>query len=156
MKYRFSTILLSIGILGVSLAISSQACATLGEPANSVAKDRKALSAKQSSSTPGAKFSVQEITSDNNVIREYIAPSGVVFGIAWSGIAHPDLAPLLGSYTSAYQKVARQTARKPGRRNVRMQADGIVVEKWGHMGNLKGKAYLPALIPQGVNANEIK
>jgi hypothetical protein len=46
--------------------------------------------------------------------------------------------------------------RQPGRRHVTVKTDGVVVEKWGHMRNLQGRAYAPALIPQGVSVDEIK
>jgi len=45
---------------------------------------------------------------------------------------------------------------KPGRRHVQVKTDGVVVEKWGHMRNMQGRAYAPALIPKGVNVDEIK
>jgi hypothetical protein len=149
-------ICLCLGLTALALANSGLAQATLGEKAESVAKDRKALSAVQRSTTSSAKYSVQEIASDSTTVREYISTSGVIFAVAWNGIAHPDLTALLGSYTGEYQKAARQTPRKPGRRSLKVKSDGIVVEKWGHMGNLRGRAYVPALIPQGVNADDIK
>jgi hypothetical protein len=46
--------------------------------------------------------------------------------------------------------------RQPGRRHVTVKTDSVVVEKWGHMRNLQGRAYAPALIPKGVNVDEIK
>ena len=46
--------------------------------------------------------------------------------------------------------------REPGRRNQKVETNRIVVEKWGHMRNLQGRAYVPALIPAGVSIDEIK
>ena len=34
--------------------------------------------------------------------------------------------------------------------------DRVVVEKWGHMRNLQGRAYAPALLPPGVSSDEIR
>jgi hypothetical protein len=37
-----------------------------------------------------------------------------------------------------------------------LKANNVVVEKWGHMRNLQGRAYAPALMPQGVSVDEIR
>jgi len=37
-----------------------------------------------------------------------------------------------------------------------VRTDRVVVEKWGNMRNLQGRAYAPALIPPGVSIDEIK
>ena len=68
----------------------------------------------------------------------------------------PDLTLLLGSYTGEYQAAVKQTPRKHGRRFSQVRTDRIVVEKWGHMRNLQGRAYAPELIPSGVSIDEIK
>ena len=130
--------------------------AALGESVDSVAKDRKALSAARGASTVHAGYTVQEVVSDSVTVREYISPAGIVFGIAWNGYTHPDLTPLLGSYAGEYNTALRKTPRKPGRRNAQIRTDRIVVEKWGHMRNLQGRAYVKTLIPQGVSIDEIK
>jgi hypothetical protein len=130
--------------------------ATLGEPAESVISDRKAISADRSSTTVCNGYTIQEVISDSVSVREYISPSGVVFGIAWSGLIHPDLTLLLGSYAGEYQEALKQTPRKYGRRFSQVRTDRVVVEKWGHMRHLQGRAYAPALIPSGVSIDEIK
>jgi hypothetical protein len=66
------------------------------------------------------------------------------------------LSPLLGSYAGEYDDAVRHAQRKPGRRHVQIKTDRIVVEKWGHMRNLQGRAYAADLIPPGVNIDEIK
>ena len=100
--------------------------------------------------------SIHEFQSETITVREYVSPSGVVFGIAWNGLTHPDLIPLLGSYASEHQKAASHIKRQPGHKYVKVESDNVVVEKWGHMRNLQGRAYAPALIPQGVTTDEIK
>jgi hypothetical protein len=132
-----------------------QAGATLGEGSASLIKDRKALSANKTTSSSQAHYTVQEITSDATLVREYLTDSGVVFGIAWNGLAHPDLTTLLGSYASEYQDARQKTARGRGQRHLRVRASRVVVETWGHMRNLRGRAYLPTLLPEGVSFNEI-
>jgi hypothetical protein len=139
-----------------TLATVQQAQATLGESVDSVASDRKAFSAVQHATTTRNGFTVQEFQSEANSVREYVSPSGVVFAVAWNGLSHPDLTPLLGTYVDEYKQALRGTAIRKGRRYLRVQSNRVIVEKWGHMRNMRGRAYLPALIPSGVSIDEIK
>ena len=148
-------------LIGLLLALtvfttSQQAKATLGESADSIESDRNILSAVRGSSTVVSTYTVHEVRSETTTVREYVSPSGVVFGIAWSGLTHPDLTSLLGSYTNEYKKALGQVQRQPGRRHVQVKTDRVVVEKWGRMRDLQGRAYVPSLIPQGVSVDEIK
>jgi hypothetical protein len=147
---------LFLGLLAAILGNAQSVRATLGESADSVMTDREALSAVHAATSTRNAYTVQEILSASVAVREYISPSGVVFGIAWNGLIHPDLTLLLGSYNGEYQKSLRQTPRKPGRRFSQIKTDRIVVEKWGHMRNLRGRAYVPSLIPPTVTIDEIK
>jgi len=152
----FSRLLLAICLVLTVFAAAQQAQATLGEYVDSIASDQKALSAVRRATKTSKGYTVHEVRTETMAVREYVSPSGVVFGIAWNGLTHPDLTPLLGSYSSEYQKAMSHAQRQPGRRHVQVKTDGVVVEKWGHMRNLQGRAYAPALIPQGVSVNEIK
>ncbi len=147
---------LCIGFFVASFALCRIAEATLGQPAESLASDRKALSAARGETTVRSNYTIEEVKSDSVTVREYISPSGLVFGIAWNGLIHPDLAPLLGSYAGEYDEARKQTPRRWGRRFSEVKTPRIVVEKWGHMRNLQGRAYAPALIPPGVSIDEIK
>ena len=157
MKTRmFFKLLLGLSIILTFFAAAGQVQATLGESADSIESDQKALSAMRRTAKTSTAYTVHEIRSETITVREYVSSSGVVFGIAWNGLTHPDLTPLMGSYTDEYQKAMKKTKRQPGRRHVQVKTDSVVVEKWGHMRNLQGRAYAPALIPQGVSVNEIK
>jgi hypothetical protein len=157
MKRRLSTLVLGLGISAAILTAAHDAAhAALGESAESITSDRKALSAQHGATTTHDGYTIQTIKSDATTVREYLSPSGVVFGIAWNGLVHPDLTRLLGSYTGEYQDAMRQTPRKQGRKYLQVKTNKIVVEKWGHMRNLQGRAYVPSLIPPGVRVDEIK
>ena len=130
--------------------------ATLGESANSVKLDREVLSAVPSAIMVRNGYTVQEIDSDSTIVREYVSPSGIVFAIAWNGLVHPDLTQLLGSYAGEYERALKQAPREWDRRRLVVKTNRVVVEKWGHMRNLQGRAYVPALIPPGVSVDEIK
>jgi Protein of unknown function (DUF2844) len=156
MKRRLYSLFLGLWFLAAAFATVPGVQATLGESADSVDLDRKALSAVRRVTTVRNGYTVYVIGSDSAVIREYVSSSGVVFGIAWNGMLHPDLTQLLGSYAGEYQEAVQKTPRKPGQRRLQVKTDRVVVQKWGHMRNLQGRAYAPALIPPGVNIDEIK
>ena len=157
MKRKLYALFLCLGLSVAILAAAQRAQGGLGESADSIASDRKALSAAKRATTTYNAYTVHEIASDATTVREYVSPSGIVFGIAWNGLAYPDLTPLLGPYASEYQEALQQTPRQPGlRRHHAVRTDRVVVEKWGNMRNLQGRAYAPALIPPGVSIDEIK
>lgn len=139
----------------VTLLATQTAEATLGEPAESVARDGEALSAVARSSVSRASYTIQEIWSATTSIREFVNGSGIVFAVAWNGQVHPDLSVLLGAYNQEYRDALCRQPRKVGRRQSQVKSDRIVVETWGHMRNLQGRAYLPALVPEGVSLYEI-
>jgi hypothetical protein len=156
MKIRLYSIFLGLGLSAVIFASANKVQATLGESSGSIESDRKALSAVQRGVTVHTSYTVHEIYSDANTVREYVSSSGIVFGVAWTGLVPPDITQLLGSYSSEYQEALQQTVRQKGRRHLRVKTPGVVVEKWGHMRNLQGRAYAPALMPPGVSVDEIK
>lgn len=143
---------ITIQMAGMS---AQKAEATLGQTASSITSDRNALSAVHRSTTTRSNYTVQEFASGSGTVREFVSSSGIVFAIAWNGLVHPDLTTLLGAYTAEYQSALKQTVRKRGVRRHQVISDQVIVEKWGHMRNLQGRAYLPALIPSGVDINEI-
>lgn len=140
----------------LTLAAVPQAQATLGESADSVTSDRKTSSTVLRATPTRNGYTVREFTSGANVMREYISPSGIVFAIAWNGLSHPDLTSQLGTYADEYRKALRKTTGRKGKRQVQVKAERVIVEKWGHMRNMQGRAYIPALIPSGVSIDEIK
>jgi hypothetical protein len=156
MKRRLSALIIGLGLAAAYLTSAGRVEATLGEVEDSVLSDETALVAKRVSKTVRNGYTVQELRSDSVTVREYIAPTGVVFAIAWNGLMHPDLTPLLGTYADEYETAMRHASREPGRRNRQVETNRVVVEKWGHMRNLQGRAYVPALIPSGVSVDEIK
>lgn len=143
-------------LVATAIAIPRAATAALGEPAASLAVDRKALRAVSRGTTDLGRYSVEEIESGSSMIREYLTPDGIVFAIAWQGRAHPDLRLLLGTYSDEYHAAVERTPRLPGSRRLEVKTDRIVVEKWGHMRSLRGRAWAPALLPPGVTVDEIR
>jgi hypothetical protein len=156
MKRLLDALLLGCLLLLAICFLPLQIQATLGESVNSVTTNKKSLSAVRSATTKSSKYTVYESQYDTITIREYASSSGIVFGIVWIGLTHPDLTPLLGSYASEHKKALNQVKRQPGSKHVKVKTENVVVEKWGHMRKLQGRAYAPDLMPEGVSIDEIK
>ncbi len=156
MKNSICRLLYLLVFSATMLLVAKPSMAVLGEPGASVSSDRRVLMATRGSTTVHRGYEVQEIASDTVTVREYISSSGIVFAIAWNGMAVPDLNTLLGTYANEYRTALQKAPRKPGRRWRQIKTERVVVEHWGHMRNLQGRAYAPALVPQGVRIDEIK
>ena len=130
--------------------------AVLGEAASSVETDRLAL-AGQSRMIPAPRYTVQEITASDLTVREYVS-GDTVFAVAWRGKRTPNLASLLGAYFQEYQEASAAAASTGPlrRRGTRIQAPHVVVETGGHARDVRGRAYLPSLLPRGVTIEMIQ
>jgi hypothetical protein len=155
-RKRKCTLFVCFALFLIMVTMPSQVLSVLGESTASIQLDKASLSAHKSAMTVHKGYTVHEIHTASAMIREYVSPSGIVFGIAWNGLVNPDLSQLLGGYAAEYEKAMMQTPRKHGRRNLQVKTNLVIVEKWGHMRNLQGRAYAPDLIPPGVNIGEIR
>jgi hypothetical protein len=93
--------------------------------------------------------------TSSGIVKEFVSPSGVVFAFTWKGLVHPDLRVLMGSYFSEYQAESIHQPRSPGSRHQQVRTAHVIVEKGGHMRAVRGRAYVPNLIPTGVKLDEI-
>ncbi len=130
--------------------------AALGEGSSSIAADQSELRGELSSNqTP--RYQIQEISVASGMrVREYVDARGMVFAVAWSGPAVPDLRRLLGAYYGEYTAALRKLQPLGLRRSVRVAGPSVNVELSGHMRAYSGRAYLPALIPPGSSLEEIR
>ena len=143
MNRCFSAIFFLTVVLAVVLP--RQAMATLGEGADSITKDRKAMSSVKATATRRPNYSIEEITSDSTLVREYLTPSGTVFALAWNGLIHPDLTTLLGSYAGEYKDAKLRTLKRHGQHHLKVRASRVIVETWGHMRKTVGSCRARAL-----------
>ena len=128
--------------------------AALGEPEQSVQKDRESV-AGQSKRTVFQSYTLHEITAPGGrVIREYVSPSGTVFAVAWESPTMPDLSTLLGSYFAAFQQASASSTRRHG--PLYVQAGPLVVESGGRMRAFRGRAYITDLIPANLSKDVIR
>ena len=134
----------------------SPVLAALGGDATSVEADRAKMEATLRT-TSKQLYTVHEMHTANVVVREYVSPAGKVFGVAWQGVSRPDLSQLLGPYFEPFtQAVQSQKGKRVGRGPLAIQQPGFVVEMGGHMRAYVGRAYLPQMVPAGVNVEELR
>jgi hypothetical protein len=107
------------------------------------------------SKAQGINYSIYTNQVGGNQIKEYVSTTNVIFAVTWAGLSHPDLSIVLGSYWTEYSKSVKKEATKGNRRSSKVSTANIVVQKNGHMRQVTGKAYIPALLPSGVSANDI-
>ena len=161
---NFCTDTVRLMLLGVLLAAGAgEATATLGQAAATPAASSTAAplaAARMLATVPSARsslYTLSEVKLENGtIVREYATPAGLVFAVAWRGPVLPDLSALLGGYFNTF-KTGTDQIRSSGRRGspVSMERDGLVVRSNGRMRNFFGHAYVPDLIPTGVNIKDV-
>jgi hypothetical protein len=130
------------------------ASATLGEPEITVQTDVELAHASIKSSEDRTGYRVHEIQlPSGTVMREFVAPNGNVFAVAWQGPTRPDLRQALGQYFGAFASAPR--SKFSDRRHVQIQQGDLVLQSGGHMRALSGRAYLQSAIPSGVNLGDL-
>lgn len=135
------------------LAIPSWAA--LGDNEQSIQRDASRLRGT-SRVVQSSAYSVHEIQSSSGyTVREYVSPGGSVFAVWWSGPGGLDLQSLLGTYFEEFRQ--NVTSRPfPAQRPLLLNLPSLVVEQSGHMRAIRGRAYVPALLPAGIDPNEIQ
>ncbi|HXX83598.1 MAG TPA: DUF2844 domain-containing protein [Casimicrobiaceae bacterium] len=141
------------GLSALLSAATFPAHAALGAAEASIQADQQQMGATQRVLRPGP-YTVHEMQAPSGtVVRQYVSPQGMVYGVAWQGPAMPDLRQLLGAYFQPYiDAVAQRKARGP----VVVEQPGLVVHSSGHMRAFAGRAYIPEALPEGVTADSVK
>jgi hypothetical protein len=153
-KLRTCTRILAAALL---LAMPFPARAVLGDTAASVLTDQARMKGTLHSVDRGT-YVLHEITTTTGVVREFVSPGGAVFGVAWDGQFPPNFQQLLGAYYQQAQAAATpQSQQSPHRRGPAViETPGLVIYQTGHMRSFHGRAYIPQLVPQGVQASDIQ
>jgi hypothetical protein len=154
---------LALLLVGVS---PSPAHAALGETADSVAADAASFNANAVRHTPRSAlnapavvaYTVEQMTTASGIaVNEYVGPDASVFAVTWRGRRPPDLSMLLGSYFAQYQEAANAGGLAAhGLHHASVRGSEVVVEMAGHMRDMSGRAFLPAMLPHGVEQSEIR
>jgi|HubBroStandDraft_6_1064221.scaffolds.fasta_scaffold1036226_2 hypothetical protein len=168
MKWRTSHLRLSAARALASallLTLPLPMWATLGDNAASVLTDQARMKGTVRS-VDNQTYVMHEITATSGAkVREFVTPGGAVFGVAWEGQQPPDLQQLLGPYYQQARQArqaqlqdqnASQNAPRAHRAPVAIQTPGLVLYEGGHVRSFHGAAYIPQLIPPGVQASDIR
>ncbi len=130
--------------------------AALGGDVKSVQDDAAHLKVEIKASD-AAGYAVHELNPPGGLIREFVSPEGKVFAVSWKGRFMPELQMLLGSYFEKYSDESKaQHTAGVRRRPVRIHSSDLVVENAGHVRAYFGRAYVPQLVPAGVNLDDIR
>ena len=154
MKYRLA-LARAIAVSMTIIIDLPSSWAVLGEPVSSVETDRVEL-AGQLRMIPEQLHTIQEISTSEFVVREYVSRD-TVFAVAWTGRRPPNLVSLFGSYFQEYQEAATVASNGPRMRGMtHLQGPHVVVETGGHPGDIRGRAYIPSLLPSGMTKEMIQ
>lgn len=129
----------------------------LPAPATTASAPSAQKSASLREANPNTGWSRQQRTLDTGTqVQEFVNTQGIVFAVAWQGPVLPDLNTLLGSYFARYAR-AGQTARDSRRfgGSIQINESGLVMQSTGRMRNFAGYAYVPALVPPGVDIDAL-
>lgn len=133
------------------------ALATLGEMDTSVERDSTALHAVRAAVAVNAtSHRMQELANARSTVHQYADATGRIFAVTWTGLGHPDLAVLFGSYYAEYQAAVQTGAVKRGGRLSSTQTNDLVVRLSGLPRHVGGLAYVPSLLPAGVDPRALK
>ncbi len=146
---------LDVLVLALGLCVAGPSQAGLGERADSVARDRAALQGGEHRATPMANFDLHEFTTTHGAqVRQYVSRQGRVFATTWSGPALPDLKVVLGVHYSQYMAGAQ--IQRTNHHVFSMDTEGLVLRVVKLPRGLAGAAYVPALLPAGTSARDIR
>jgi hypothetical protein len=156
---RHAARLVRTALVPLLLAVTpAGANAALGGSVTSVDADRVHIQGALMRIVQTGPFALHEIrSSSGTMIREYVNSSGTVFAVGWDGPWLPDLRQVLGDHFDRYQAAmqSRQHART-ARGAVVIDEPGLVVQMSGHPRAFTGRAYVPALLPAGVQLESIR
>jgi len=146
-------------LLSAFLMVPLPLMAVLGDNAASILTDQARMKGTLRS-VDAQTYVMHEITASTGaVVREFVSPRGAVFGVAWEGQFPPDLQQLLGPYfqqaQQAQQAASSSQQQRQRRAPVVIETPGLVMYQTGHMRSFHGQAYIPQLVPQGVQTSDI-
>ena len=157
MRLISSSVRTMLNVVAVSALMLASICAhaSLGGAATTVSADSAALRG-QLHSTALVQYDVQEIDSSASTVREYVTRAGQVFAVTWQGIAPPDLAQLLGQYFPQLQAATAQASHGAGaHRHFSVAGNDVVLQSVARQRDFHGIAYVPSLVPAGVDTHQL-
>jgi hypothetical protein len=148
----------AISALALIAQFSPRAHAALGEDVSAIANDQARLQASlqvRQNVRQNLHFAVHELSSPIGIkIREFVAESGRVFAVSWSGGWRPNLRDIMGEHYDRF--IAGTRGRRMARGPVRIDLPGMVVVMGGHQRAFFGHVYLTALVPADLALEDLQ
>jgi hypothetical protein len=122
--------------------------AALGQYASSIDLDQQVLQCERREVARQG-YTVHELTSPHGlVMREFVSPTGLVFGITWQAPQMPNLRQVVGddNMVELQQALSSRTRCHTGAPLI-VRTDKLVFVSGGHMRSFHGYAYVPSLVP---------
>jgi hypothetical protein len=143
-----------VGLATFAVLLPVCAFAELGGTVRTIEQDRIRMQATVNV-RQARRYAVHELTSESgSTVREFVAPDGNIFAVAWEGPFHPDYRQLLGRY---FDRLPQSTeVRRARRAPITIDTSAFVFQSFGHFRALAGRAYLPGMVPPGVAMEEIR
>ena len=138
----------------VILLQTSLVWAALGDLDSSIAGEARNISARHSMKN-FSQYQVHTLVQPTLTVTEYVSAKHVVFAVRWQGVKAPDLASLLGTHYKEYSQEISQQSKSKGRQAHTVQTQRLYVHGGGHMRDLRGLAYLPEEVPEGVKVEDL-
>jgi hypothetical protein len=146
----------TLAVLLILIGGSAPGWAALGQNEASVSLDQQILGGTDHQEAR-AGYTLHQITAtDGMVVKEFVSPAGLVFGVAWQTPRMPNLQQLLGSSMTDLQAALQTMTHRPGRRPVMVKTDKLVFVNGGHMRAFHGYAYVPGLVPANVSPETVQ
>jgi Protein of unknown function (DUF2844) len=159
MKFFNSPGLIRIGFvagLASLAAFSLPAFASLGGNLDSVSADRLHMKANLTV-TSKENYNVHQIQApEGTIVEEYVSSTGTVFAVAWRGHFMPDMQQLMGTYFNQYSAALQSQQKHFGHQPLNIKQSGLVIQTGGHMRDYFGRAYIPSLLPSGLDPEQIQ
>ncbi len=134
-----------------------QARAVLGASVDTVEADQVRFKGERRQST-GQRMNTHEISlPDGSSIKEYVNTAGLVFAVSWRTRLKPDLEKLLGTNFVVY--AAKQNAPSglaDSKKQQSLRQPNLVVRQAGRMNAFAGLAYVPTLVPEGIDVDALR
>lgn len=146
----------TLRVLLILILGSTPAWAALGQYEGSVSADQQHMRSVDRVQAFQA-YKVHQLTTENGtIVREFVSPKGLVFGIAWQAPFMPDMQQLLGAYVTNLQTATPAQTRIRHLRGLIVNTDDFVFVNAGHMRFWKGRAYVPSLVPSNVSLEVVR
>ncbi len=140
------------GALVLATLPAGHALAALGGDTSTLESERAALGG-QMTREAAAHCTVHVLkTTYGETVREYADAQGRIFAVSWRGPTDPGLNWLLGTHYPDFARALAHLERPGLRRSLRVVTPTLVVESHAELRAHDGAAYLPALLPAGVDA----